>query len=702
MHAYSILDVREVKNVSVDFFKEKILSGTLGNVSGFTAFDGTVRLLRIRNPHGKGEWKGEFSDNSAAWEKLLKYRKEGMLSSSQGLDSPGLQRTMKNDGTFWIDYDHFLMGFSNVDVVLAFQDICAMSFTSNFPLKRDNIRCSRAFEVSMIEDQPGVPSRDTVELYIMGIQKTRRGALHGRSDRKKSYKVCDLGVLVGKKSTHANNKIRMEKTGKTADFQFDSIEGRMFGFRRNGHHRLVLNRKKNTSLIVMPISFGHPAATDKEMSFVLRFVSDSSLQIRELPKVPRLDIVMHKFCLEASQEQKSLKDSWQLNREVTPRVLLDNSFDGEPRFKVLQLDFLENGAGTVFIYLSVNDSLVAQKQAIDADTSAVCFRLEAKCRGMVCRTADGLLDYETIKKGKKFEAAWRQYKHEFIGERQSRLLMVLVQSGQDTEMGSIKCERIRFGAAATIASTLEKSNSLPQYFGAEKVLKQPCGPLNDYDDYNKYGIFNGTGLNILNRSRFASHNSNSKKVVNLLGRLDSLDMELEQALALSRGDLELMHALKVSQRNEKCEVVGDQFQGKAFELSRTLNQMSEVDQGTEMAIRESLKVIVGSKPVWESSAAMASESPDSYAFSKDIEKAIKLSLSENHTPLLEPIHFAPTTSKLVAQSKFKTNRRVKTSLAEISQGDADVIEIKDIPPKVLIIDGTGSCDDEEQNIIEKH
>ena len=34
MHAYSILDVREIKNVSVEFFREKLMNRTLGNVSG--------------------------------------------------------------------------------------------------------------------------------------------------------------------------------------------------------------------------------------------------------------------------------------------------------------------------------------------------------------------------------------------------------------------------------------------------------------------------------------------------------------------------------------------------------------------------------------------------------------------------------------------------------------------------------------------
>jgi Calpain family cysteine protease len=71
MHAYSILDVREISNVGVEFFQDQLISGTLGNVSGFTEYDGKVRLLRIRNPHGKGEWKGDFSDKSDAWERLL-------------------------------------------------------------------------------------------------------------------------------------------------------------------------------------------------------------------------------------------------------------------------------------------------------------------------------------------------------------------------------------------------------------------------------------------------------------------------------------------------------------------------------------------------------------------------------------------------------------------------------------------------------
>eukprot|EP00957_Ditylum_brightwellii_P058525 4437686-Ditylum_brightwellii.AAC.1 len=91
------------------------------------------------------------------------------------------------------------MGFTNVDVVLAYENSHAMSFSSNFPPKKSNHRCFRAFEVTVLDDNNATNDNNgDIEFYVMGIQKTRRGAYQGRSDRKKSYKVCDLGMLIGK------------------------------------------------------------------------------------------------------------------------------------------------------------------------------------------------------------------------------------------------------------------------------------------------------------------------------------------------------------------------------------------------------------------------------------------------------------------------------------------------------------------------
>jgi len=238
-HAYSILDVREVKNVSFRFFHETGVAH--GNVSGFTEYDGTVRLLRIRNPHGKGEWKGEFSDRSGIWEKLLQHQEPGGLGGG-GFDdndgaTPALHRTMKDDGIFWIDYDSFLMGFSHVDVVLAFVGNHAKSFTSNFPAKKSNHRCVRAFEVALLDAQPGVPSRDTVELFIMGIQKNRRGARHGRADRKVSYKLSDIGMIVGENHNDDAGDAFDDNGGDGSDSSFTTVKGQLFGFTKHCHYR---------------------------------------------------------------------------------------------------------------------------------------------------------------------------------------------------------------------------------------------------------------------------------------------------------------------------------------------------------------------------------------------------------------------------------------------------------------------------------
>ncbi len=56
-----------------------------------------------------GEWNGDWSDASAKW--------------SQDLPA-ALERTGVNDGTFWMDLTHFVMGFQLVDVCIADIDVC--------------------------------------------------------------------------------------------------------------------------------------------------------------------------------------------------------------------------------------------------------------------------------------------------------------------------------------------------------------------------------------------------------------------------------------------------------------------------------------------------------------------------------------------------------------------------------------------------
>ncbi|EAR85345.1 calpain family cysteine protease (macronuclear) [Tetrahymena thermophila SB210] len=61
--------------------------------------DGQERILQLRNPWGKGEWQGAWSDKSDKWTPELK--KECNLSN-------------KNDGLFWMSIEDFCLKYSSI------------------------------------------------------------------------------------------------------------------------------------------------------------------------------------------------------------------------------------------------------------------------------------------------------------------------------------------------------------------------------------------------------------------------------------------------------------------------------------------------------------------------------------------------------------------------------------------------------------
>jgi hypothetical protein len=102
-HAYSVLDVLEFQNVLVggqplvsDFFSN-------GPPPKRARQKTTVRLVRIRNPWGKREWKGEWSVASDKWTTALRKRL-------------GDKSFAKGDGTFFMSYQDMLERFHHMDV----------------------------------------------------------------------------------------------------------------------------------------------------------------------------------------------------------------------------------------------------------------------------------------------------------------------------------------------------------------------------------------------------------------------------------------------------------------------------------------------------------------------------------------------------------------------------------------------------------
>jgi Calpain family cysteine protease/Ubiquitin interaction motif len=464
----------------------------------------------------KGEWKGAFSDKSSIWEKLLVH---------SGVSLP---RTNANDGTFWIGYDDFLMGFSNVDIVLAFQGNHAKSFSTNFAPKKSNHRCVRAFEVSLIDPQPGIETKEQVEVYVMGIQKNRRGARQGRSDRKKSYKLSDMGMLVGEYPLDAPCD-DPDDHAHSDSLQFTTVHGQMFGFQRNGHYRLMLDRQKCKRMAVMPISFGHPAATDKSLSFVVRFNADSPLMIRELPTVPRIDRLFRDFLF-----QPKPPGHFERTRQGQQEILLETT-----HYRIVQINCLGNSGGAFFVYLCAAPS---------AGVSPISFRVEARCRGMSCRTVDGLLEHATIAKGKIFEASWRQYQASFANESKSRLLMVLYQSGQDTEMGSVTCTGISTeqhrpeSTVSKVQPKPAKETTLEKYWTTaknyDKSVATSCTASHEDLAYSLEGIFHQVSMD---HTLFSSCGSNDH-----LSDFSSMPFENHQQQLSLVADADLQRAIELS------------------------------------------------------------------------------------------------------------------------------------------------------------
>ncbi|XP_063787003.1 calpain-5-like [Pseudophryne corroboree] len=88
-HAYSITSVKSITLHS-------------GLLSLFRTHK--LRLVRLQNPWGSGEWKGPWSDGSEEWKKVSRRQKEKM----------GV--TVNDDGEFWMSWDDFCTHFTDVTV----------------------------------------------------------------------------------------------------------------------------------------------------------------------------------------------------------------------------------------------------------------------------------------------------------------------------------------------------------------------------------------------------------------------------------------------------------------------------------------------------------------------------------------------------------------------------------------------------------
>merc|ERR1719181_902236 len=91
-HAYAILDMRE---------------GHADATADFDQID--VKLIKLRNPWGQGEWQGAWGDASVLWKNYPTIK-----------DAVGM--TDANDGTFWMDWDDFKKHYNQIFLAVDYPD----------------------------------------------------------------------------------------------------------------------------------------------------------------------------------------------------------------------------------------------------------------------------------------------------------------------------------------------------------------------------------------------------------------------------------------------------------------------------------------------------------------------------------------------------------------------------------------------------
>lgn len=146
-HAYSLIKA-----------KEGIVNGEL------------IRLVKMRNPWGKTEWKGKWSDKSKLWtDEAKKVFQEEIV--------------VENDGIFWMGYDEYMQMFYSTQFCM----VISPSFTKTVTIAKEKAQVPHLIEICL---------HDKIEIAINGIKP------HWRFNRKLPKEAyLQLNMILIKKNT---------------------------------------------------------------------------------------------------------------------------------------------------------------------------------------------------------------------------------------------------------------------------------------------------------------------------------------------------------------------------------------------------------------------------------------------------------------------------------------------------------------------
>jgi hypothetical protein len=329
-----------------------------------------------------------------------------------------------------MDLTHFVMGFQLVDVCMAYREWHARSFANAF--------CARACTHRICRDMYRLRIHSKTTLYVSAMQPTKRGAWC-RSDRKKSYRLGDLSILV----------VQLDGEGNV----FKVVGGGLRGATESRCSFVSHLEDTNAEYLVIAFSLGGPptaAETTKAQPFTVRFFASETLHVSQEVVEPR-DAELALTSLQSALVTLGAQAA--LPHEVVQRVKRRWQSFGQGRHACVVT------CGGVVAVLAVNQNV-----------AAATFEVEANVKVMIARTAQGLLPNDekaaehlntSERQGAKASggsargggfrwiAKWKHFRASCQvagiqrGTGRQQLLMLLVPSGIQAQLGSLSCRIAR-------------------------------------------------------------------------------------------------------------------------------------------------------------------------------------------------------------------------------------------------------------------
>ena len=315
--------------------------------SEFLTDDGTLRLIRLRNPWGNTEFKA----NPWFTTKLRNMLEEGP----------------KSNGTFWMSYHDFLIRFESIEVCKAHTSDW---FSQSYPCYwKDHIpACIVSKPVTVAQMLTTLPSSSSVHFicmnmtvlestwaYLSLIQKTKRGKFTSSSERLYYYK--SLGLIIVDRTNGKNDIVAAKYSGCCRDSE--AIEIQVNG----GNYFIII------------VNFdGISNANNNEYDFVLRCYSSRSVIIEKSFNSPADDSTLVNVAFSSSirmsnptwLRKESLLTSTipttNTNTNSSNRDIIDLTDDSDlilpdikTRNKTLQFNLLRGCRGFAFVSVENDD-----------------------------------------------------------------------------------------------------------------------------------------------------------------------------------------------------------------------------------------------------------------------------------------------------------------------------------------------------------